>query len=117
MSAPARPAAQAQPTYSLRRRLLLGTLGWVLLAVLTAGWGLRDLFQSHIQAQLQDQLLMQLNQLSGAVRSDAQGQLHVPPLATDPRWSTPLSGLYWQIDSQAQGQAPRMAAALGSSIS
>ena len=114
--APARPAAQAQPTYSLRRRLLLGTLGWVLLAVLTAGWGLRDLFQSHIQAQLQDQLLMQLNQLSGAVRSDAQGQLHVPPLATDPRWSTPLSGLYWQIDSQAQGQAPRMAAARSRSL-
>ena len=89
--------------YSLRLRLLLGTLTWVLLAVLAAGWGLRDLFAAHIREQWQNQLVLQLNQLSGAVRSDAQGRLQVPLLVTDPRLTTPLSGLYWQIDSLNYG--------------
>ncbi len=103
--------------YSLRLRLLLGTLTWVLLAVLAAGWGLRDLFAAHIRQQWQDQLVLQLNQLSGAVRSDAQGQLQVPLLVTDPRLTTPLSGLYWQIDSLPDGAtAPRMAVARSRSL-
>ena len=52
---------------SLRLRLLLGTLVWLVLAVAVAGWGLRGLFQEHVHQQLQDQLVRQLNQLSAAV--------------------------------------------------
>ncbi len=46
--------------HSLRRRLLTGTLAWVLASIALAGWGLRELFVSHITEQLQEQLLVQL---------------------------------------------------------
>lgn len=45
---------------SLRLRLLAGTLAWVLLSVLLAGWGLRALLREHITQQLQQQLVVQL---------------------------------------------------------
>lgn len=96
--------------YSLRLRLLLATLAWVLLALLAAGWGLRGLFAQHIRQQLQDHLVLQLNQVSGAVRSDAQGHIRVENLAADPRLHTPLSGLYWQIDTLPEGSTrPQLA--------
>ncbi len=44
--------------HSLRRRLLTGTLAWVLASIALAGWGLRELFVSHITEQLQEQLLV-----------------------------------------------------------
>ena len=43
---------------SLRLRLLAGTLAWVLLSVLLAGWGLRALLREHITQQLQQQLVV-----------------------------------------------------------
>jgi signal transduction histidine kinase len=109
-------ASPRRPAASLRRRLLLATLTWVLLALLVAGWGLRSLFAQHTRQQLQDQLVVQLNQLSGAVDVDVQGQVRVPPWVSDPRLDTPLSGLYWQIDSQMPGAAARMAVARSRSL-
>ncbi len=38
---------------SLRKRLLLGTLAWMALAMAVAGWGLRGLFQEHVNQQQQ----------------------------------------------------------------
>lgn len=86
---------------SLRLRLLAGTLAWVLMAVLLAGWGLRGLFREHIEQQLQAQLMLQLDQLSAAVNSLPGGRLEVPASFGDPRLAQPLSGLYWQIDRLA----------------
>lgn len=83
---------------SLRTRLLVSTLVWIALAIAVAGWMLRDLFQEHTQQQLQDQLVSQLNQLSAAVNVDPQQQVQVQPMAGDARFTTPLSGLYWQVD-------------------
>ena len=83
---------------SLRLRLLAGTLVWMLLAIALAGWGLRALFQEHITQQLQAQLVTQLDHLSAAVDWGGDARVQVAPMAADPRWSQPLSGLYWQID-------------------
>lgn len=83
---------------SLRMRLLLGALIWIALAIAVAGWGLRGLFQEHVNQQLQDQLVRQLNQLSASVNVHTDGRVEVPVLAGDTRFSTPLSGLYWQVD-------------------
>ena len=69
--------------HSLRRRLLTGTLAWVLASIALAGWGLRELFVSHITEQLQEQLLVQLNQLSAAVDWNADGRVTVGPMAAD----------------------------------
>ena len=83
---------------SLRLRLLAGTLAWVLLTVVVAGWGLRSLFAEHIAQQLQTQLVLQLDRLTASVNVLPGGRIEVAPLPSDQRFQQPLSGLYWQID-------------------
>lgn len=101
---------------SLRMRLLLGTLIWIALAIAVAGWGLRSLFQQHVTQQLQDQLVRQLDQLSAAVNFNADLQVNVPAMAGDARLSTPLSGLYWQIDVLPEQGPAQLAAARSRSL-
>ena len=92
------PPGETDSGGSLRLRLLAGTLAWMLLTIALAGWGLRALFQDHITQQLQTQLVMQLNHLSGAVDWAPDGRVSLAPMGTDARLGQPLSGLYWQID-------------------
>ncbi|MCZ2405313.1 MAG: sensor histidine kinase [Burkholderiales bacterium] len=101
-------------SYSLRLRLLAGTLAWMLLAIALVGWGLRALFQEHITQQMQAQLVMQLDHLSAAVDWEPAGGVRVAAMAADPRLGEPLSGLYWQID--VLGAAPQAAAARSRSL-
>ena len=92
---------------SLRLRLLLGSLVWMVLAIAVAGWGLRALFVEHITRQLQAQLVSELDHLSGIVDWSPGGGVVLASAAIDPRFSRPLSGLYWQIDRL--GDAPHLA--------
>lgn len=102
------------PAGSLRLRLLAGTLVWIVLTIALAGWGLRALFREHITEQLQLQLVMQLDHLSGAVDWTPGQGVTVAPTAADPRLAQPLSGLYWQIDRL--GSAPQAAVARSRSL-
>lgn len=91
--------------HSLRGRLLAGTLTWILVTVLLAGWALSDLFRQHVVRQLSAELTVHMNQLVAALTVDEHG---VPTLAfepSDPRLRQPYSGLYWQVD-QLTGTAP-----------
>lgn len=99
---------------SLRLRLLVGTLAWMLLAIAVVGWGLRALFQDHISQQLQGQLVMQLDHLSASVDWNPPGSVSVSPMTADPRLTQPLSGLYWQIDRL--GTAPQAGVARSRSL-
>ncbi|MFD2753092.1 sensor histidine kinase [Comamonas terrae] len=83
---------------SLRLRLFVGTLVWVLMAIAVAGWGLRALFAEHIAQQLRSQLVLQLDRLSAGVNLQGDGRIGVQPAPSDQRLQQPLSGLYWQID-------------------
>lgn len=94
--APAPVAARRAP--SLRLRLWVGTLAWMLLSIALTGWALRALFQDHITQQLKAQLVVQLDQLSAAVDWTPQGGAAVAPVRGDARLAQPLSGLYWQVD-------------------
>lgn len=93
---------------SLRLRLLAGTLAWMVLTIALVGVGLRALFQDHIIQQLHGQLVIQLDHLSGALDWSREGQLSMTPLAGDPRWNQPLSGLYWQIDRLGSQPQPAL---------
>ncbi len=94
---------------SLRWRLLAGTLAWIALTIVLAGWGLGSLFRQHITEQLRAELALHLNQLTASVGVAPDGRPAVAPPLSDPRLEQPLSGLYWQIDRlDAQG---RLAAA------
>ncbi|QIL81344.1 ATP-binding protein [Diaphorobacter sp. HDW4A] len=92
------PATLPTSSGSLRTRLLIGALAWIIVTLALAGWGLRNLFKEHIEQQLETQLVLHLNQLSAAVNVQPGGKIAVIPLASDNRFEQPLSGLYWQID-------------------
>ncbi len=86
--------------HSLRFRLLAGTLVAALVALLLAGLLLASLFRDHVVRQFGQALTAQLNQVTARLEFDAAGQpvLDAATLS-DPRWSRPYSGLYWQIDA------------------
>ncbi|HEX6017128.1 MAG TPA: sensor histidine kinase [Burkholderiaceae bacterium] len=89
----------ARAPLSLRWRLLLGTAVAVALAALAAGWALSTLFRDHVQRQFADSLVAQLDQVTARLDVDAQGRPVVDTAGlSDPRWSRPYSGLYWQLD-------------------
>ena len=49
---------------SLRMRLLAGTLIWIAISILVAGWGLGQLFHRHVEAQVDAALNSNLDQLT-----------------------------------------------------
>lgn len=92
---------------SLRWRLLGLTLVAVALALLGAGLLISSLFRTHVTAQFDTQLLRQLDQLTAALEPDAHQRPQLKMPLSDPRWHTPYSGLYWQIEALAPaGAAP-----------
>ncbi|MDP1657558.1 MAG: sensor histidine kinase [Hylemonella sp.] len=89
----------------LRWRLLGATLVAVSVALLGAGFLLSSLFRTHVTAQFEAQLLRQLDQLTAALEPDAQQRPQLTSSLSDPRWQTPYSGLYWQIEAQGAADA------------
>ena len=94
--------------HSLRFRLLAATLVALLVALLLAGVLLAGLFRDHVLRQFQASLASQLDQVTARLAFDAAGrpQLDAGTLS-DPRWSRPYSGLYWQVDAAAGAPASR----------
>ncbi len=92
---------------SLRLRLLGATLVTLALALTGAHVWLSDLFRDHVLQQFDRTLVQQLDQLTARLEFDAQGQPQIDPARlSDPRWSRPYAGLYWQLDRlDADGQA------------
>jgi signal transduction histidine kinase len=83
---------------SLRQRLLLGTLVWIALSIVVAGWALGGLFRQHVAQQFNAELGTHLDQLVAHLVVDPAGNPSLSAAQSDPRFSKPLSGLYWQID-------------------
>lgn len=99
---------------SLRLRLLAGTLVWIVLSVLVAGWGLARLFEQHVEQQLYAELGTHLNQLAAQLRFDESGHPQLDLALSDPRFARPYSGLYWQVDSIGDGDVQTQPASLRS---
>ena len=94
---------------SLRLRLLGATLVTLALALAGAHWWLGGLFRDHVMRQFDTSLVQQLDQLTARLAFDEQGAPQIDPTRlSDPRWSRPYSGLYWQLDRLSDdGQARR----------
>lgn len=84
---------------SLQLRLLVGTLAWVVVTLVVAGWGLSSLFAHHVSAQFDAELTTHLDQLAAHLRVDAAGAVSLSAPLSDPRLGRPYSGLYWQVDA------------------
>ncbi|MCM8597002.1 sensor histidine kinase [Accumulibacter sp.] len=83
---------------SLRLRLLAGTLFGVAALIVVAGWGLDNLFREHVARQFRAELATHLDQLTAHLVVDEGGRPKLSAALSDPRFSRPDSGLYWQID-------------------
>ena len=83
---------------SLRLRLLLGTLGWIALTIVVAGLALGGLFRQHVALQFHSEQGTHLDQLVAHLVVDESGQPSLSVAQSDPRFSKPYSGLYWQVD-------------------
>lgn len=96
-------------TGSLRLRLLGATLVTLALALTGAHAWLGGLFRDHVLRQFDRGLTQQLDQLTARLAFDAQGLPQIDPTRlSDPRWSRPYSGLYWQLDAlSVDGQTRR----------
>jgi len=82
---------------SLRLRLIVGGVVAILVALTVAGAGLTLLFERHVTRTIGDDLDVYLKQLVAGIDVDPQGQLVVNTPPADPRFTEPLSGLYWQV--------------------
>ncbi|MGG4604637.1 ATP-binding protein [Paenalcaligenes sp. Me131] len=98
------PPPQTKRVQSLRFRMLVGSLMWIVVSVAVAGWALQQLFVQHASQQFRNEMDLHLNQLTGAFSVEDDEPVLVVPLS-DPRLDQPLSGLYWQVDVvDASGQ-------------
>lgn len=86
---------------SIRFRLWSAATISILVALAIAGVGLRYLFELNVERRIVSELTVDLNELIGATSFAAAGPLSVAPGLTDPRFTNPLSGHYWQVEDLA----------------
>jgi signal transduction histidine kinase len=82
---------------SLSVNLLLWGAGSIAIALVIAGLFILTSFSNSINVERRDDLQASLDRLTAAIDPGAV-ELAGPEPLTDPRYDTPLSGLYWQID-------------------
>ncbi|HEX6734348.1 MAG TPA: sensor histidine kinase [Azonexus sp.] len=99
---------------SLRLRLLLGTLVWILGSIGLTGWLLNGLFSEHLGRQFHAELQTHLDQLAANLEIDANGRTVLSRPLSDPRLARPYSGLYWQVDRLGEAGQPAVPAVLRS---
>ncbi len=87
---------------SLRFRLLLAAALSIGLALLAAGVGLTALFEHHVERRVEAALDNTLGLILGHVETAPDGRIRFDLPLADPRFQTPLSGLYWQLQDQVR---------------
>ncbi|OQM74642.1 sensor histidine kinase [Manganibacter manganicus] len=92
---------------SIRFRLWSAATVSILIALAIAGLGLRYLFELNVERRVVSELTVDLNDLIGATTYGLDGRLSVQAALTDPRFSIPLSGHYWQIEDVGSGRLVR----------
>jgi signal transduction histidine kinase len=87
---------------SLRVRLLLGGAAWTVAALIASWMFITANFAAMIDNDRRSDLQAGLNRIVAAADPDATPVVGDGPL-TDPRYDTPLSGVYWQIEDVDTG--------------
>ena len=83
---------------SIRLRLLIAATTTILLALLASGISIAFIFERHVENRVQQELEKHFTQLMAVVSVQVDGTIKLSQDLADPRFSLPLSGLYWQID-------------------
>ncbi len=86
--------------HSLRFRLLVAAVIAVSAALLIAGMSLVVMFEYHVERRIGSELETYLDQIIANVGVTIDGRIAFSLDLADPRFSQPLSGLYWQIQDE-----------------
>jgi signal transduction histidine kinase len=92
---------------SIRLRLLIAAAVSVVAALALAGVGLTYLFERHVERRIEAELANHMNEIIAGLEIAGDGSVNVIQPPTDPRFSAPLSGLYWQVVDEATGSVIR----------
>lgn len=85
---------------SLRLRLLAAGTAAVLVSLAVAALGLGLLFERHVRRLAIAELSFDLDQLAAALARGPGGTVVLRRTPTDPRFDQPLSGRYWQVETE-----------------
>lgn len=91
---------------SLRLRLLLGGALWIAVALAASWVFIFASFSSLIEADRRSDLEASLDRIVAEIDPDAPDPVAEGPLR-DPRYDTPLSGVYWQVEDLDTGEILR----------
>ena len=92
---------------SLKLRLLLLGAITISAALLAAGLGIVGLFERHVERRAEAELDTYSRQISAGISFDAKGEPTFNHPLADPRFETPLSGLYWQVSDNVGSRVLR----------
>ena len=82
---------------SLRARLLLAALAWIVAALAAAAFVLAALFREHVELELGERMRSHLDQLIAALRRNPDGTLGLARELTEPAFRQPFGGAYWIV--------------------
>jgi len=82
---------------SLKARLITVAAVWVVAGVVVAGFLLSGTFKNFLVEQFYHELQEHLDELEGITAIDEGGKVRVQRALSDPRYSIPLSGYYWEV--------------------
>ena len=92
--------------HSLRLRMMGLAVIWVVASLLTAGVALQYLFSVNIERSTREDMDAALKRLAAVIVPSTDEPSLSSPLP-DPRYSTPFSGRYWQIEALDSGTMAR----------
>lgn len=87
---------------SLRLRLALAGAASIIAALVAAFFVLSTLFERHVERRIASELVLHLNQIIAGIAERPGSPLVLAAPPVDPRFDRPLSGLYWQIESDGK---------------
>ncbi|WP_315705925.1 MULTISPECIES: HAMP domain-containing sensor histidine kinase [unclassified Bradyrhizobium] len=82
---------------NFRARMIAGAAIWISLVLFVSGLGLSAVFRRVVEAQFDHDLLDHARELIGLVGIDSELKPFIARDLSDPRFSPPQSGLYWQV--------------------
>jgi signal transduction histidine kinase len=92
---------------SLRLRLLVGATVGIVLALAAAGYFIVQNFSATLERDRLSDLLATVTRLIAEINPDAEEALTLDDFPADPRYATPLSGVYWQVQDLSRGKTYR----------
>ncbi|WP_114767109.1 ATP-binding protein [Vibrio rhodolitus] len=93
---------------SLKSRLVLAAVVWLTAMIIAAGITVPSQVYNYMVADTKSQLSIYMDEITGNLEVDKNGQLTLSTQLSDPRFSQPYSGLYWSAstdDSQIRSRS------------